>query len=208
MKIDAIIFDFGGVFLDIDYQKTSQAFKDLGMAQFDDYYQQSFTNPLFADFETGRIDDKEWLDGLRKESGCNLTDQQMIDAWNAMLGNFRPSSIDYIKSIKNSMPIFLLSNTNVIHHLAFHNIYEQEFGNREFDSGFHKAYYSHIIGIKKPDAAAYNTILEENNLNPATTLFIDDTEKNIVGAREAGLQTLFLTNNRLVEDVIKEANIL
>lgn len=208
MKIDAIIFDFGGVFLDIDYQKTSRAFKDLGMTQFDDYYQQSFTNPLFADFETGRIDDKVWLDGLRKESGCNLTDQQIIDAWNAMLGQFRPSSIGFAKTLKDKLPIFLLSNTNVIHHLAFHNIHEQQFGDRDFDNAFVKAYYSHIIQIKKPDASAYEIILAENNLKAETTLFIDDTEINIIGAKAVGLQTIFLQNKKLVEDALNEIVIL
>jgi HAD superfamily hydrolase (TIGR01509 family) len=147
------------------------------------------------------------LNGLRKESGCNLTDQQMIDAWNAMLGRFRPSSIALVQSLKLKMPVFLLSNTNVIHHQAFHNIHETEFGNRDFDSGFHKAYYSHIVGIKKPDAAAYEIIFKENNLTAANTLFIDDTEKNIVGAKAVGLQTLFLQNNRLVEDALKEMEI-
>lgn len=207
MKIEAIIFDFGGVFLDIDYKKTSRAFKDLGMAHFDNYYQQSFTNPLFADFETGKADDKKWLDGLRSESGCNLTDQQMINAWNAMLGKFRPTSIEFIKTLKNKLPLFLLSNTNVIHHEAFHNIHEQQFGNRKFDNGFDKAYYSHIIQIKKPDAAAYEIILNENGLKASTTLFIDDTEKNIIGAKALGLQTLFLENNRLVEFALKEMHI-
>jgi FMN phosphatase YigB (HAD superfamily) len=204
MKIDAIIFDFGGIFLDIDYKKTSRAFKNLGMVHFDEYYQQSFTNPLFADFETGKIDDKEWLDGLRQESGCNLTDTQMIDAWNAMLGKFRPSSISYLRSLKNKVPVFLLSNTNVIHHHAFHNIHEEQFGNRDFDSGFDKAYYSHVIQIKKPDAGAYKIILQENGLLAATTLFVDDTEKNIVGAEAVGLQTLFLKNNKLVEEAMRE----
>lgn len=203
MKIEAIIFDFGGIFLDVDYLKTSKAFKDLGMEQFDDYYQQSFTNPLFADFETGRVEKKEWLDGLRKESGCNLTDQQMTDAWNAMLGKFRTSSIDFLKSLKNKLPVFLLSNTNVIHHEAFHNIHDEQFGNRNFDVGFDKAYYSHLIQIKKPDAGAYEIILDENDLEAATTLFIDDTEKNIIGAKAVGLQTLLLRNNELVENAVK-----
>ncbi len=97
-----------------------------------------------------------------------------------------------------------MSNTNVIHHLAFHNIHEQEFGNRDFDNAFVKAYYSHIIQIKKPDAGAYDIILRENNLKADTTLFIDDTEKNIIGAKAVGLQTLFLQKNRLVEDALKE----
>ncbi len=174
------------------------------MVRFDDYYQQSFTNPLFADFETGRIDDKTWLDGLRQASGCDLTDQQMVDAWNAMLGNFRPSSILFLNSLKSKVPVFLLSNTNVIHYNAFHDIHEKQFGNRDFDSIFNKAYYSHIIQIKKPDAGAYEIILAENGLKASKTLFIDDTHKNIVGAKAVGLQTVFLQNGQLVEEALKE----
>lgn len=206
MKISAIIFDLGGVFIDIDYQKTSMAFKSFGVTNFDDYYQQSFTNPLFAALERGQVDENTFFEALRLLANLPLTDEQIIEAWNAMLGSYRPSSLNFLLELKKKLPIFLLSNTNIIHYKAIMGSYTNNFGMDELDSYFHKTYFSHLIHEKKPSAGAYEIILKENNLIAATTLFIDDTLKNIDAAKAVGMQTLFLPSNVMVEDALKNSD--
>ena len=97
--------------------------------------------------------------------------------------------------------MFLLSNTNTIHQQAFNKIFENTVGEGSFNSFFDKAYYSHEIGLRKPNADAYQYILQENNLQPYETLFIDDTPGNIEGAKAVGMPTILLTKEMKIEDL-------
>lgn len=198
-----IVFDLGGVFLDVDYQKTRQAFINFGIINFDDFYQQSFSNPLFTDLEKGLITTDVFYSNFREATASKLTNNQIKYAWNAMLGSFRKSSISILPQLKEQYNIYLLSNTNAIHYEAFTDIYKKGFDNTSFDSHFHKAYYSHLFNERKPEKIAYETILTENNLQAAETLFVDDTMKNIEGAQFAGLQVLYIEKDGLLEDALK-----
>ena len=201
--IKNIIFDLGGVFVDVDYSKTRQAFIDLGIINFDDFYQQSFSNPLFAQLEKGLISPETFYNHFREATATGLSDEAIKTAWNAMLGSFRVNSLAILPTIKQQFKTYLLSNTNAIHYEAINDIYRHQFGSNHFDDHFHRAYYSHLYHQRKPDVIAYEVILAENNLKKEETLFVDDTMKNIAGAKAAGLQTLFIEKDGLVEDALR-----
>jgi glucose-1-phosphatase len=199
MAIRNIIFDLGGVFIDIHYHKTRDAFTALGVTDFDALFQQSYSNPLFAQLEKGEISPEDFYDAFREETKLAVSNAQIRDAWNAMLGDFRPTSIEVLPSLQSTHSIFLLSNTNQIHHEAFTSQYQQAFGH-DFDAHFHVAHYSHLLGLRKPHVDCYEAVLQQHGLHAAETLFIDDTPKNIAGAQEAGLQTLLLSPGLLLEN--------
>jgi len=201
-NIKNIIFDLGGVFIDVDYQKTKQAFVELGIANFDNFYHQSFSNPLFEQLEKGLISPESFYDNFRVLTQTQFSDREIETAWNAMLGSYRKSSIAILPSLKQRYNIYLLSNTNAIHYQAILHIHKAEYGHAGFDLHFHKTYYSHIIYERKPEKVAYEMILEENGLKKEETLFVDDTMKNIDGARLAGLEVFFLEKDVLVEDAL------
>jgi putative hydrolase of the HAD superfamily len=117
--IKNIIFDLGGVFIKIQYQKTSQAFKDLGITNFDDFFKQDFCNDLFEQLEVGKVNDIEFYTQFRALTKTNLTNHQIKDAWNAMLGSFWQDRLDWLEGISKRFNIFLFSNTNAIHYNAF-----------------------------------------------------------------------------------------
>jgi glucose-1-phosphatase len=204
MKIKNIVLDMGGVLLDIDYHRTRDAFISLGVTNFNDFYSQTHANPLFADFERGLVEPEDFREQLRQLSGLSLADEEIDAAWNAMLGQFHVSSLAYVETLKNDYPIYLLSNTNVIHYGALLNIHFHQFGNSLFDERFDKAYFSHRINQRKPDTAAFTIVLEENNLNPAETLFVDDTHKNLPPAEALNMQVIYLQNGRLLGDALRE----
>ena len=203
-SIKNIIFDLGGIFIDVDYQKTSKAFIDLGITNFDDYYRQSFSNPLFAQLEKGQITAAVFYEAFRQMTNSQLTNTQIETAWSAMLGRFRKSSVAILPQVKQRFKIFLLSNINEIHYKTIANTYEAQFGNNDFDSYFIKPYYSHLCNERKPDAAAYEMIVAENGLLKEETLFVDDTMKNIAGAQAVGLQVLWVKQDQLVEDALQQ----
>lgn len=200
-NIKAIIFDFGGVILNIDYNKTSKAFADLGVKNFEEMYSQKNANPLFHDLEKGKINEEEFYNAFRTSSQLKLTDQQIKKAWNAILLRYREEALQTLTTIKNKYRLYLLSNTNSIHHKEFNKIFEDQIGSGSINDYFDKAYYSHEIKLRKPGKDAYQYVLEENNLLPSETLFIDDSIQNIEAAESLGLQTIFLKEGMKIEDL-------
>ena len=200
-NIKAIIFDFGGVILDIDYNKTANAFKDLGIKNFDEMYSQKNVNSLFHDLEEGKIKEEEFYGAFRKSAQVELTDQQIREAWNAILLRYREEALHTLKAIKQKYKLYLLSNTNIIHHTAFNKIYQYQINHGSLNEYFDKAYYSHEIGHRKPGKEAYEYVLKENNLSPSETLFIDDSIQNINAAKALGLQTIFLEEGMKIEEL-------
>ena len=201
-KIKNLLFDLGGVLLNIDYNKTATAFKLLGVKQFDELYSQADANDLFESLETGKISEEDFY--LTIKSYCNpeVTHQQIESAWNEMLLNFRTNSLNHLIKLKGQYNIYLLSNTNSIHLTAFTEIFRKETGKRELNDYFKKAYYSHLIHERKPYTLTYKTVLEDAGIKAEETLFIDDSIKNIKGAQEAGLQVHHLLDGEKIEDII------
>ena len=200
-NIKAIIFDLGGVLLDIDYNRTAVAFQKLGVANFGEMYSQAAANPLFQQLETGKINQQDFCNAMMKHTPLAKNDQENITAWNAMLLHFRKESLEEVKRLRKKYKVFLLSNTNYIHLQAFNKIYEDTIGGHPFVSLFDKVYLSHEIGHRKPDPEAYEIVLKENNLLPEEAIFIDDSIQNIQGAEKAGLRTIYLKKGMRVEDL-------
>lgn len=190
--IKNIIFDLGGVFLNIDFSKTEKAFMDLGVDRFSEMFTQHHSNDLFVELETGSIRPEAFYEAFRKGTGTNLSDEAIKNAWNALLLDFRIPSLEWLEGIKNKYRIFLFSNTNEIHHDAFIESYRAQTGKGDFDAFFEKAYYSQHLGMRKPNPEPFLHILQEQNLVASETLFIDDTIKNIETARALGMQTIHL----------------
>ena len=151
--IKNIIFDLGGVLLDIDTTKTNAAFEQLGVTDFKNNYTLHKADALFDNLEKGIITEQAFYDGIRSISRLPLHNADIRDAWNALLLDFRTESLQYLEQLAATHRLYLLSNTNSIHHTAFHNNFTATTGRPNFDAYFTKAYYSQHIGLRKPDAA-------------------------------------------------------
>ncbi len=190
--IKNLFLDFGGVILNIDFQKASDAFVNLGVKEFNTLYGQSHASPLFEMLETGKISEQEFYSQLRELAGINLTDEEIKYAWNALLLEYSEESLEWINRNKNRFNLYLFSNTNIIHLNAFEKMFRQLKGESTFNQLFKKAYYSHQLGYRKPDREAFDEIIMRENILPEETMLIDDTYKNIEGAAAAGWQTIHL----------------
>lgn len=199
--IKNILFDLGGVFLNIDFQLTNKAFKDLGVHRFEEMFNQQHVNDLFELLEMGKLSESDFYDEFRKESGTNLTNEQIKNAWNALLLDFPEERIQWLEEIKGKYNIYLFSNTNQIHYDQFIIDFTKAYPEKDFNSYFIKAYYSQTLGLRKPNANSFEKIIEEQSLKPLETLFIDDTLKNIEGAKKVGLQTIHLVSPLTVLDL-------
>jgi FMN phosphatase YigB (HAD superfamily) len=193
----AIIIDLGGVLLDIDFHLTFKAFEKAGVEGFEKLYSQHSAAPFFVEFEKGQIETRVFFDHIREICGCDLPDDTIRDCWNALLIGFDPRKVQWLFDIAQRYPIFLFSNTNIIHYHSFIADFTKKTG-RHFNTCFVKAYYSHEMGLRKPDPESYLYILEEQKLNASGTLFIDDTIKNIEAAEQLGIQTIHLEKPKTV----------
>jgi glucose-1-phosphatase len=200
-KIKNVIFDLGGVLLDIDIAKTETAFEQLGIKDFKNNYSLHKADSLFDDLETGKITEAAFYNGIRNISQTQLTDAEIRNAWNALLLDFRTESLAFLQQIAAKYKLFLLSNTNSIHLTAFNQIFKSDTGKDSLDSYFTKAYYSNIIGLRKPNAAIYSFVLADAGITAGETLFVDDLIYNIEGAKALGIQTHHLQPHERIEDL-------
>jgi putative hydrolase of the HAD superfamily len=199
-NIKNIIFDLGGVILNIDFKKTNDAFHSLGLENFGQHINQFHITDLFLQYETGQIDDIEFIESVAKLSDKPMSHDDIIDAWNALLLDFPPERINLLKRIKSKYRTFLLSNTNSIHLKEFQQRLHNEQG-VYLEDLFEKAYYSHVVKLRKPHADIFNLVLKENNLEPSETLFIDDTESNFAEAKKLGIQIYHLKHGMSITDM-------
>jgi len=190
--IKNIIFDFGGVLLHIDFKRTHAAFEALGIKDAKAQFSQHHASQLFSKLETGDITPKEFYDLFRKEAGKDISNDQIRDAWNAMLLDYSKDNIKLLHRLKHTYNLYLFSNTNQIHYDWFASLYQHEFNGERLEDLFQKAWFSHEKGVRKPTPTVFTHMLKTENLQPSQTLFIDDTIGNIEGAAAAGLQTHLL----------------
>jgi len=201
--IKNLIFDLGNVLYDIDFKKMNAAFKSMGVEDFDQLFTLNKSDPLFLDLEMGFVNEQEFFDGLRALTNLTLSNEQIVFGWNALLIGFRKNSIEWIKENNTRYHTFLYSNTNQIHHDHFIPEFEKDVANYPFVSLFKTPYYSHEMGMRKPDPASFTYIVEKEGLVAGETLFIDDNEPNIIAAASVGLQVLHLKEGMTVEKDIE-----
>ena len=180
--IEAIIFDLGDVFLNLNHQASIDAFKKLGLNDWNDDLKAKTIS-----FEIGKIDELQFMESLQKHiPNAELT--EIREAWNAIIGDFPLERLEFLEKLQNKYDIFLLSNTNPTHIDRFEHHVGLTFA-REFYAHFNKIYFSYETKVRKPDEAVFNLILKQNNLKPNKTLFVDDTLEHIEVAKGLGINT-------------------
>ena len=208
IDIKQIIFDLVGVILNIDYHLTIKAFIDLGVEDFNRIYCQAKQINLFDNLDKGLIKPQQFRDELRKLTGILMSDDDIDEAWNAILLDFPEENIALLQEIKKHYRTFILSNTNEIHFPVYTKNLQEKFGINELSDLFEKEYYSHKLGLRKPDKKIFELVLSENNLNPAETLFIDDSEQNTEAASALGIQTYLFKPGEKLSDLFSEGKLI
>ncbi|MBM3447570.1 MAG: HAD family phosphatase [Bacteroidetes bacterium] len=187
MKIEAVIFDFGGVLYEIDYKAPVHAFAKLGLTEFEELYSKANQSLLFDDLETGRISETDFYSKLSSFLP-NASLAEIQEAWNSILLQFLPERMPFIHALKKSgVRTFLFSNTNAIHSTIFEQDIENCYGLSLFYEAFEHVHYSQNLGMRKPHAESFLHLCQLHELNPKNTIFIDDSPQHVLGARETGL---------------------
>jgi putative hydrolase of the HAD superfamily len=184
----AILFDLGGVLIDINYQATQLAFEDLGIRDFKERYTQLAQNELFDRFECGEVSPQHFVNLLLPFAQTGTSPNQVVAAWNAMIGEFPQRKLELLTQLKNQkQALYLLSNTNALHMVEVAKSL-QKFSDSDLNSFFEMVFLSHEIGKRKPHPETFIWVCQQMGFEPADVLFIDDSPQHIEGAIKAGLQ--------------------
>lgn len=191
-----IIFDFGGVILNLDYDRTTEAFVKLGVTDFEQSYSQLNQTNLFDEFERGEITPDQFRSGIRTVLNTGVSDALIDEAWNAMLLDLPSERLRLLEKLGQTRRLALLSNTNAIHAEYFEQQMKRQHRIENLDPFFEKVYYSFDVGMRKPEPRIFEFVLQERNFKPEETLFIDDSPQHIEGARRVGLHTYHLRTDQ------------
>lgn len=190
-KFDTIIFDFGGVILDIDPELSVKAFsKFFSNKQIEEIY----SKELLIKFENGILPLKGLLSEIEKIIEKPISEKKFKEAWIAMLLEYKPERIEWIKKLKKTHKLIMLSNTNEVHYEYFSKKLLLEY-NLSFSDLFSNVFLSHEMQLIKPDLEIFKRVLLEENLDTKKTLFIEDTKDNAIAANMLGIETLVIPRN-------------
>lgn len=201
-EIKNIIFDLGNVIIDLDIAATDSAFKKLCADRYEEVMNELNKEFFFEKYETGKISTNEFVQTLQSMIGNGISEKAIIDAWNAMLLTIPDERYNILNSLKEDYRTFCLSNTNELHIEYVFNQLKQTKGIQNLDDYFERVYLSHEMGQRKPNVEIFETVINDNNLVPSETLFIDDTAGHLVGAKKAGLHTFLMNEGRSLERVV------
>jgi len=191
--IKNILFDFGGVIINLDLSASIEAFEKLKGPNASISFEEWTQYGVEPAFERGEISPRDFCEQMRILLDNPVSDQQIYDAWNAMILDIPEYRIRAIEKLKKKYRVFLLSNTSETHYQLYTKEFQEKYHYQEWEKLFEKAWFSHHIGLRKPDPAIFKLILKEKNLNAGETLFIDDSKANTDAADALGFEVLHLT---------------
>lgn len=192
MKFKAVIFDFGNVIINIEFQRIYQSFAKFTSKPVAYIEKRITEDQIFRRYESGQFTDEEFREVIRQTLGFPLSDHEVDTAWNAVLLDIPTDRIDLIHNIRQKYPVYLLSNTNNIHITASNNYLKKTHGIRGLENLFDKLYLSYEMGMWKPDAEIYHEVLRSSKLQPNEVIFFDDNLHNIESAKAIGMQTILV----------------
>ena len=198
-----IIFDLGGVLLNLDFGAIERRFQALLGNDFFPLFRNLRTQNIFDKFEVGDFSEEKFLDYFL-ESG-KLTQEEVLTAWNSILLDLPSHRLDFLKKLKKDYNVYLLSNTNYTHVQKIEADLKVQYGIQDFRKEFFDiGYYSFEMGMRKPEKRIFKAVLEDANLIAADTIFIDDNKNNIKSAASLGIQTILHEANTEIEPVLME----
>lgn len=193
--IKTIMFDMGGVLINLKKQACINAYKALGYDNVEELIGNYSQQGAFLQLESGQISTEKFRDIIRQEIKKPVTDKQIDDAFIAFLVDMPDYTLNMLSELKKQYRIFMLSNTNgIIMNYVRHNIFNRE--GLTIDDYFDRLFLSYEMGTVKPDSLIFEKVIEETGIDPTETLFLDDSKKNTEVAEKLGFKTFVVTQGQ------------
>jgi glucose-1-phosphatase len=203
-----IILDLGGVIINLDQPLTVSRFNALTGWDFETIYNKTTQSEIFNAFDKGQVTEDQFFDHIAKELRYKGEPLELIKAWNAMLLDVPAHRLDTLVDLRGDYRTFLLSNTCETHIREFERSLHVQHGIKNFNDYFDQVYYSCRVGMRKPDKEIFELVLEENELDPVETVFIDDSVQHVKGAGDCGIRAYLLQPGMELRQLLKQLKLL
>ena len=202
-SVKNLIFDLGGVILDLSVESTLRSFAQIAGMEPAVVKKLFVTSKGFESYEKGEISDGEFRAFVKQLYNISASDDALDACWNAMLVNVPINKLKLLELLKTKYNVYLLSNTNNIHvHYINHTLLPR-IQCTSLDDYFHRSYYSHKMRKRKPDVEIFQQVLDEGNFKPEETLFLDDNSDNVAGAEKLGIKTVHVVQPDMIFEYFK-----
>lgn len=203
-QIECVIFDLGGVILDIDIEQTIRAFYKLEIDNLKAETVFKDNQALFLELELGLVTPEEFIKRFNETypGSQSVSEEAVWDAWNAILLTYEPERMELLKELNQHYKVYLLSNTNLPHRICFKEKYNKQFGGN-FEDLFLQCFYSDEMHLRKPDKEIYRQVEKAIKQDGSKILFIDDSPINIEAADAHGWTAYLLTKEESILDLFK-----
>ena len=196
--IKALLFDMGGVVLEVDFEKVFRAWASMSTLNEMQIKSRFIMDEQYQLHERGLIEAPVFFEHLRQSLQLTGTDHEMTTAWNAIFGSQITASLDAIDAVRKKIPTYGFTNTNRTHQLYWEHHFPR------IQNTFEKLFVSSEIGLRKPEAEAFKFILNDISVKPNELLFFDDSLENIEGAKRLGIQTVLVSNSDSVVAALRD----
>jgi glucose-1-phosphatase len=186
---DVLLFDLGRVVLDTDFARVMRVWATHAGCEPADLATRFVVNDSFKHHETGHIDDAAFFQNLRHSLSISISDAQFLEGWNAIFAGEMPGIAPLLSRAAAKMPLYAFSNTNPPHVAHFSKAYAGVLGH------FREIYLSSSIGLRKPEAEAYQHVVNAIGVPASRIVFFDDSAENIAGARAYGLTAVHVKSS-------------
>ena len=200
-KAKALLFDLGNVIIDLDINKSFEKLQQLCRPDAD----QSKIDAVILKYECGRVSTEIFINTLLSQSYSDVQALDIIEAWNSMLLGIPGKRLEMLRKLKSIYNVHLLSNTNWLHLEWVHRYLKTEHNVNDFENEFfHTAYYSHIIGDRKPKPSIFYHVISDASLIAGETLYMDDVQENLNTASDLGFQTYLVKPGEEIGEYLKQ----
>ena len=194
--VEALLFDFGGVLIEIDFDRVFARWAKLAGAPFEQVKQRFDHGEAYQQHERGEIDAADYFQALRETLGIDLTDADFADGWQQVFGQEIAPTVALLERLARRIPLYLLSNTNELHFAYMSRRYADTLGLLD------KWFVSCRMGARKPERASFEYVSRELGVPLDRILFFDDTHANVEGARAAGVPSVWVRSHADVERAV------
>jgi len=188
--IDAVIFDFGNVLIDLDYPRVIRGFSRVANKNQNEIEELVVSAPVLQKFEMGMISPDEFRASINSLLGTKMGERQFESIWNTMLKSITKERMDKVLKIGEKYDTYILSNTNIIHEIAYEEMIMEKTGRPSLRDFVKEVYYSHEIGMRKPNLNCFHFVIDDIGIYPSRMLFLDDRLDNVEGAQKAGMKAV------------------
>ena len=200
---ETIIFDLGEVIIDLDSKRVIDQFQKQSDKSAEDIIRLISKSQDLIDYEVGKMTDAEFCQVVNELLSIELSQASFEAIWNSFLGIIKLDKLHLMLALKEKFNVLILSNTNAIHQSAFDRRVGEHIPSKTMADMVHTAYYSHELGLRKPDPHIYQKVIDLQNLNPTKTIFFDDRLENITAAQDSGIQAIQVTYSDQILDQLK-----